>query len=196
MPSPVGSKYLLSSLFSGPEQILRAMGGGRRDAGVGSLPLRAWCLVGARLGRGSKIGNQWPELLEKAPWQRPGRAPAGVCVQLGCESPPWGTCPGTQAGLGPPAWAVLPGGHPSMPGNAVRAVIHRQNQQRAPKPHFCHTPLCAGLTVLDSGPLRRGLLPTPPAFPPAGRHRGSGGCPTGWPARALEAMRLRKERGC
>lgn len=79
MPSPVGSKYLLSSLFSGPEQILRATGGGCKDAGVGSLPLWAWCLVGARLGRGNKTRNQWPDLLEKAPQAEPRQSP-GRCL--------------------------------------------------------------------------------------------------------------------
>lgn len=52
LPS-VGSKYLPSSLFSWPEQTLGGTGGGRRDAGSGPLPLRAWCLRRAGWGSGN-----------------------------------------------------------------------------------------------------------------------------------------------
>lgn len=52
LPS-VGSKYLPSSLFSWSEQTLGGMGGGRRDAGSGPLPLRAWCLRRAGGGSGN-----------------------------------------------------------------------------------------------------------------------------------------------
>lgn len=85
------------------------------------------CGPGARWGpgweEGTRPGTSGLISWKRPPRQSPGRAPAGVCVQLGCESPPWGACPGPRQGWVPCAggftrWAPVHAGQGGQSGHS------------------------------------------------------------------------------